>query len=244
MQTPNVPAILAARARRGFARAPRETTYYLGRERLSRRDVEDGAVAEEAVRLHVAERAVGDGVLRSSAESRGGARRADRVLSEEGGQRKEARGHPSLRSGCRMTKVPAVHGARGYRSFMLARFAHHRRILRVVIASALAVVASVRGGGIALACDDATRAAAESHATDMAGMPGMATSGEHERQNDGCDSPDQARECSLMAACAPAVSEPAADRDRIGAVESPAARGPERALASVDRSPDPPPPRF
>jgi hypothetical protein len=133
---------------------------------------------------------------------------------------------------------------------MLAHLERYRTT-RLVLALALAVLVSVRGGGIALMCDGATGTpAARSlpgnenvHRASMSGMAGMAaTEAEGTRQTD-CDAPDQARECALMAACAPALLQAATDADVVAVPESLATAGPVRMLASVDRSPDPPPPR-
>lgn len=131
---------------------------------------------------------------------------------------------------------------------MLAVFERHRTI-RLILALALAVLASVRGGGIALVCDvPAGSAAAHGPSSDgnasvasMPAMPGMAES--ENAHPKGCDAPGQARECALMPACAPALSATVADPDVVALPESPATAGPVRMLASVDRSPDPPPPR-
>jgi hypothetical protein len=133
---------------------------------------------------------------------------------------------------------------------MLAHFERHRTI-RLVLALALAVLVSVRGGGIALMCDAATGTPAARllpgnenvHRASMTGMAGMATAEREGTRQTDCDTPDQARECALMAACAPALFQAAADADVVAVPESPVTVGPVRTLASVDRSPDPPPPR-
>ena len=139
--------------------------------------------------------------------------------------------------------------ARGYASSMLARFERHRTI-RLLLALALAVLATVRGGGIALVCDGPVGSSAghrfssdrNASVASMPAMPGMAES-ESAHPKGGCDTPDQARECALMAACAPALSAALADPDVVAMPESLATVGPVRTLVSVDRSPDPPPPR-
>ena len=112
-----------------------------------------------------------------------------------------------------------------------------KRLVRGIIGLLLAVIASVRAGGVALACESATaqRVAGEQRHDGMA---------EHAQTGqDGCDEPERVRECDLMAACAPAVSTArttASSPAMPSIVESP-----ERVQfpASIDRSPEPPPPR-
>ena len=121
--------------------------------------------------------------------------------------------------------------------------ARHRSPIRFVVAILLALVASVRGGGLALECDLA--AIEEAHAASMAGHGtpmehGVPQHGQH--GNESCDSPDRVQECAAMAACAPAITTTVADDATLTAERSitgAIADAPSR----VDRSPDPPPPR-
>ena len=81
MQTPNVREVLGCFARAGIKVRPGDTSYFLGRETAHpHRQREDADVAQEAVRLPVAQRAAGHRVLRPPAQPRRRARRADRVL--------------------------------------------------------------------------------------------------------------------------------------------------------------------
>ena len=114
--------------------------------------------------------------------------------------------------------------------------------IRVIIALVLAVVASLRGGGVALACEAVSAPAGHTLAAAGHDMEMMA---EHqESRDDGrCDSPERVQECALMAACAPALSVEVPDTGVRSMPEASAARGHAQAPASVDRSPDPPPPR-
>ena len=98
MESPNVPEVLQRARDFGIKAKRNETTFYLGRERVivadgksaerstaaTRRDsaAHDVAMAEEALRHHVAQRALGDRVLRHSAEPRRRARGAGRVLTK------------------------------------------------------------------------------------------------------------------------------------------------------------------
>ncbi len=64
---------------------PGDTSYFLGREQLiPTGSSQDAALAQEALRDHVAQRARRHGILRSAAQSRRRARRADRVLMRRG----------------------------------------------------------------------------------------------------------------------------------------------------------------
>ena len=116
-----------------------------------------------------------------------------------------------------------------------------RGFARTLLAVMLAVVASARGAGVALACEAVTvtgHASMESMVMDDASMP------DHDAENrDGCGEPEQIRECALMAACAPAIF--AASPDAVIVPSSSSALLPwrSRAVAPVDRSPEPPPPR-
>ena len=121
--------------------------------------------------------------------------------------------------------------------------ARRRSPIRFVVALLLALLASLRGGGLALACDLAS--IEQSHAASMAGhdMPMQHDAPQHgQHGSESCDSPDRIQECAAMAACAPAIATPVDDDAPVGA---------ERAIATtiadapdlVARSPDPPPPR-
>ncbi len=128
----------------------------------------------------------------------------------------------------------------------------HRRVIRIALALALGVIAILRDGGIALACDvvqgsGTVRSAPASHRgmrdmPDMADMLDAGTPDEHRKS--GCDTSDQRGECWLMVACAPALSAPRSDRG--GLPPLPAARAEWRvdgAPSPADFPPEPPPPR-
>ena len=116
--------------------------------------------------------------------------------------------------------------------------------MRIIVALLLAVLASVRGGGVALACEVGNghdgRASAQDAAMQVHGMPAPTEHGSH--GDESCDSPERVGECALMAACAPAIATrsgpelPAVpDVTNVPAiVEAP---------TPVDRAPDTPPPR-
>jgi hypothetical protein len=115
--------------------------------------------------------------------------------------------------------------------------------IRFVIAMLLAVLASVRGGGIALVCDLAP--IEETYAAAMAdhGMPMQHDAPQHgQHGTESCDSPDGVQECAAMAACAPAIAATVAD-DTPCRTERSIASAVAGARSLVDRSPDPPPPR-
>ena len=118
--------------------------------------------------------------------------------------------------------------------------ARRRSPIRFVVALLLALLASVRGGGLALACDLASIDPA--HAGSMADhdMPMQHDAPQH--GNESCDSPDRIQECAAMAACAPAIAATVDDSASLTAERAitPAIAG---APSLVDRSPDPPPPR-
>ena len=114
MESPNVPEILQW-ARESGIKAQAERHDVLPRPRADhhlrrraqaghapragrRRAPAHGALAQEAVRRHVAQRALGDGVLRDSAEPRRRARSAGRVLSGSRGAELQAR--PECYAGC------------------------------------------------------------------------------------------------------------------------------------------------
>jgi len=115
--------------------------------------------------------------------------------------------------------------------------------IRFVIAIVLAVLASVRDGGLALACDVASVEAA--HAASMPGhdMPMQHDAPQHSQHgSESCDSPDRIQECAAMAACAPAMAATAHDDASLTA-EGPITPAIADAPSLVDRAPDPPPPR-
>ena len=113
-----------------------------------------------------------------------------------------------------------------------------RRFVRTLVAVALAVVASARGGGVALACEAAT-------VTDHASMVmGDVSMPEHDgRDRDGCGEPERVRECALMAACAPAIFAASPDTGVISSSSAALLPWRSRIVTPVDRSPEPPPPR-
>ena len=81
MQQPNVPSIFPQCAPLGVKLRPNDTSYFLGREQLIPTGrSQNVALAEEALRHHVAKCAVGDAVLWTPAQSGGRARSANRVL--------------------------------------------------------------------------------------------------------------------------------------------------------------------
>ena len=112
------------------------------------------------------------------------------------------------------------------------------RIVRMVVSLVLALIASARAGGVALACELQARS---SHVTMPMDHAGMA---DHDSSTPkSCDEPERSRECALMAACAPAVSSASSigtsshiDTERVAAAAVPEPQ-------PVDRSPEPPPPR-
>ena len=112
-------------------------------------------------------------------------------------------------------------------------------MIRTVVALVLALIASLRSGGIALACEIATAPTHGGMQMANASMPSHDTS-----SSQGCNEPERVRECALMAACAPAVFSSAVDAPTMtGAPTSDAIAVSSRAPAPVDRSPEPPPPR-
>jgi hypothetical protein len=110
-------------------------------------------------------------------------------------------------------------------------------MIRTVVALVLALIASLRSGGIALACEIAT---APTHAGMQMADASMPS---HDASSQGCDEPERVRECALMAACAPAVFSSVDAPTMTGAPTSGAIAVSSRAPAPVDRSPEPPPPR-
>jgi hypothetical protein len=121
--------------------------------------------------------------------------------------------------------------------------ARRRSPIRFVVAILLALLASVRGGGLALACDLAT--IEEAHAAAMAshGKPMEHDTPQHgQHGNESCDSPDRVQECAAMAACAPAITT-TVDEDALLTAERSITVAIADAPSRVDRSPDPPPPR-
>jgi len=82
METPNVPEIIALCVEQGLQTRAQETSYYRAGSPHSDGTGEDGALAQEAVRLPVAERPVGNPVLRPPTESCRGVGIADRVLTD------------------------------------------------------------------------------------------------------------------------------------------------------------------
>ena len=112
-----------------------------------------------------------------------------------------------------------------------------RSTMRTLVALVLAIVAIVRGGGAALACESVvpTADAGMSHDGHMPAPPAA----DHED----CDAPERATECLLMPACAPAVSVAAEPTGDLAIRSTVVALAPPRAPAPVDRAPEPPPPR-
>jgi hypothetical protein len=116
--------------------------------------------------------------------------------------------------------------------------ARRQRTVRIIVSVVLALVASLRSGGIALACELGTTPSHETMQMDDASMPSHG-----DASSEGCDEPERARECALMAACAPAVSSSGDVDTTIAQHTASAIASPSRAPAPVDRSPETPPPR-
>jgi hypothetical protein len=112
-----------------------------------------------------------------------------------------------------------------------------RSVLRIIVAVIIAIVAIVRGGGAAIACESLVPAADAGMAHDSH-TPAPPVS-EHED----CEAPERVSECLLMPACAPAVSAAATTTTDLAVASTVATLESPRAPAPVDRSPEPPPPR-
>lgn len=121
-------------------------------------------------------------------------------------------------------------------------YTRRQRIIRTVISLVLALIASVRAGGVALACEVET--AAPSHAQmDMPmQMDGMSMTS-HDDAPTSCDEPERARECALMVACAPATAPSCETDPSIAIADAEAIASPAHGATTVDRAPEPPPPR-
>lgn len=113
---------------------------------------------------------------------------------------------------------------------------HH--VARTLFALLLAAVASVRGGGVALACESLSA----SRQTSMA-MNGSPMAEHVPLGREGCPEPERAGDCALMAACAPALSPASPEAVTTIAASMTALPWRARLPAPVDRSPEPPPPR-
>lgn len=113
-----------------------------------------------------------------------------------------------------------------------------RHFVRGLLSLLLAVIASVRAGGVALACESISTSHESMAAASHAGMAEHAQPG-----SDGCEEPERVRECSLMAACAPAVSERHVDDESVSVAAVAELHWQTGTPSTVDRSPEPPPPR-